>query len=223
MNADIEQDESAGAFVYLLLASVFIASLVACNLIFQKFFIWDPFSLYEFEISVGILPYPITFLVTDIISEVYGRRAAERVVIAGFIASMFICAVVLLALAVPATSWSPVNNEVFNQVFGLNGPAVLASMTAYLMAQFFDVRLFHFWKRVTKGRYLWFRNNASTMLSQLVDTSAVLILLCWAGVIEWDKFWILLANGYLFKVIFALLDTPFIYLGVFLTRKAVKE
>lgn len=201
-------------FVYLLLASVFVASLVACNLIFQKFFFWEPFGLYRFEVSVGILPYPITFLVTDIVSEIFGKRAATRMVTVGFIASIFISSVVMVSLAAPATEWSPLSDEVYARVFGLNGPAVMASLTAYLLAQYCDVRLFHFWRELTSGKHLWLRNNASTMLSQLVDTISVLSVLSLSGVISWEKFPELLLNGYLFKVVFAALDTPLIYLGV---------
>ncbi len=196
---------------YLILAGIFIASLVSCNLIFQKFFTWTPFGVYTFELSVGILPYPITFLVTDLISELYGKRKADQVVISGLIASVFVMGVVLLANYVPNTSWSPVNNELFEKVFGLQGPAVFASMIAYLSAQFIDVRVFHFWKKLTKGKHLWLRNNGSTFVSQFVDTAAVLILLCSAGVIEWSRFLPLLENGFLFKIMVALIDTPIIY------------
>ena len=100
---------------YLILAGIFIASLVSCNLIFQKFFTWTPFGVYTFELSVGILPYPITFLVTDLISELYGKKKADQVVISGLIASVFVMGVVLLANYVPNTSWSPVNNELFEK------------------------------------------------------------------------------------------------------------
>jgi len=141
--------------LYLILAGIFIASLVSCNLIFQKFFqidIWLPFvGDYTFAQSVGLLPYPITFLVTDIISEIYGRRKANQVVTAGLIASLFMLIVVTTADYVSATSWSPVDDATFNNVFGLSGAAVFASMMAYLFAQYIDIRLFHFWKQLTKG------------------------------------------------------------------------
>tara|TARA_S200000501_G_scaffold328142_1_gene327861 strand:+ start:297 stop:962 length:666 start_codon:yes stop_codon:yes gene_type:complete len=204
--------------LYLILSGIFIASLVSCNLIFQKFFTWTPFGLYTFELSVGILPYPITFLVTDLISELYGKKKADQVVISGLIASLFVMGVVLLANYVPNTSWSPVNDELFQKVFGLQGPAVFASMIAYLSAQFIDVRVFHFWKRLTKGKHLWLRNNGSTIVSQFVDTAAVLILLCSAGAIEWSRFLPLLENGFLFKITVALIDTPIIYGVIYLLK-----
>ncbi len=196
---------------YLILAGIFIASLVCSNLIFQKFFTWTPFGIYTFEISVGILPYPITFLVTDLISELYGKKKADQVVITGLIASVFVMGIILLADYLPQTDWSPVDSGTFNRVFGLFGPAVFASMVAYLIAQFIDIRMFHFWKRLTKGKHLWLRNNGSTIVSQFVDTAAVLSLLCLAGVIEWSRFLLLLENGFLFKVLIALFDTPVIY------------
>ena len=205
--------------LFLILSGVFIAALVSCNLIFQKFFSWSPFGLYTFEISVGILPYPITFLVTDIISEIYGRKKANKVVLAGLFSSLFVLAIIMVANATQATDWSPIDNDVFSSVFGLTGIAVGASMLAYLLAQFFDIRVFHFWKKLTKGKYLWLRNNASTFTSQLVDTATILILLCLSGSIAWDKFWLLLLNGFLFKVIMAMIDTPILYLVIGLIRK----
>ena len=196
--------------LYLIFAGIFIASLVACNLIFQKFFTWNFLGL-NFELSVGIIAYPVTFLVTDLISELYGKRRANQVVISGFCASIFTTLLIFISMNASAADWSPVDSVTFNKVFGLSAPAFLASMMAYLTAQFIDVRIFHFWKRLTKGKHLWLRNNASTMFSQLVDTSMVLLILCSAGAIGWERFGSLLVMGWLFKVIVALIDTPIIY------------
>jgi queuosine precursor transporter len=214
-----QEKRQEAEYLYLILAGIFIASLVSCNLIFQKFFHWNAFGLYTFELSVGILPYPLTFLVTDIISEIYGQKRANAVVTAGLVASIFVLGVVSLADVAPATSWSPVSDDMFRKVFGLTGVSVGASMTAYLLAQYIDIRIFHFWKTVTKGKHLWLRNNFSTMTSQLVDTLAVLVLLCAVGVIEWQMFWPLFVSGFLFKVIVAALDTPFLYLATWAIRK----
>ena len=205
--------------IYLILGALFISSLVVSNLIFQKFFYWDFFGIYTFEISVGILPYPITFLITDIISEVYGKRKANQVVTAGIFASFFSMLIVYVAGNVPATEWSPINNTLFNTVFGATAIAVLASMMAYLLAQYIDIQIFHFWKRLTKGKHLWLRNNFSTFLSQFVDTFTVLFLLCSFGKISWSLFSVLLASGFLFKVMVAVLDTPFLYAAVYVLRK----
>ena len=195
---------------YLILTGIFIASLVASNLIFQKFFTWN-FLGIDFELSVGIIAYPVTFLVTDLISELYGQKRANQVVVSGFFASVFTTLLVLISANANAVGWSPIDNTTFTKVFGLTGPAFFASMVAYLTAQLIDVRIFHFWKRLTKGKHLWLRNNASTMFSQLVDTSVILIILCSAGVIEWERFYSLWMMGWLFKVLVALIDTPIIY------------
>ena len=208
--------------LFLILSGLFIAALVCCNLIFQKFFTWTPFGIYTFEISAGIIPYPITFLVTDIISEVYGKKKANKVVTSGLVASVFVLGIVMIANSVTATEWSPVDNATFSDVFGLTGIAVGASMLAYLLAQFVDIRIFHFWKRLTQGKHLWLRNNASTFSSQLVDTATVLLLLCSAGAIEWDKFGVLFLNGFLFKIIMAMIDTPILYLVIGFIRKKFK-
>ena len=195
---------------YLILTGIFIASLVASNLIFQKFFTWN-FLGIDFELSVGIIAYPVTFLVTDLISELYGQKRANQVVVSGFFASVFTTLLVLISANANAVEWAPIDNTTFTKVFGLTGPAFFASMVAYLTAQLIDVRIFHFWKRLTKGKHLWLRNNASTMFSQLVDTSVILIILCSAGVIEWERFYSLWMMGWLFKVLVALIDTPIIY------------
>jgi len=218
------KDKQLARRIYLYLGALFITSLVVSNLIFQKFFYWHPvdieiFGSKLFEISVGILPYPITFLITDLISEIYGKKNANQIVIAGIFASFFSLLIVFVANEVPATNWSPVKDEMFSTVFGSTAIAVFASMAAYLFAQFVDIQIYHFWKRLTKGKHLWLRNNFSTFLSQFIDTFTVLFLLCSFGKIGWDKFSGLLVAGFLFKVIIAAIDTPFLYLGVYFFRK----
>ncbi|WP_235010930.1 queuosine precursor transporter [Aquimarina sp. AU119] len=216
------KDKRIAYRIYLILGALFISSLVVSNLIFQKFFYWDFFGMYTFEISVGILPYPITFLITDIISEIFGKKKANQIVTAGIFASFFSLLIVSASSYVPATAWSPINDDIFNQVFGATVIAVFASMMAYLFAQYIDIQVFHFWKRLTKGRHLWLRNNFSTFSSQLIDTLTVLLLLCSFGIIEWDRFGVLLLNGFLFKVLVAALDTPVLYLAVYIIRRRFK-
>ncbi|MGB5172839.1 queuosine precursor transporter [Eudoraea sp.] len=211
--------------IYIYLGALFITSLVVSNLIFQKFFFWKPFGDVTifgaslFEISVGILPYPITFLITDLISEIFGRRKANQIVTTGIFASFFSMGIILIADYVPAINSSPVNDEIFSQVFALSPLAVLASMLAYLCAQYVDIAIYHFWKRVTKGKYLWLRNNFSTFLSQIIDTTTVVGLLCLFGVLPWNLFQGLVISGVLFKIFIAFLDTPFLYLFVYIIRK----
>ena len=210
--------------IYLYIGGLFITSLVVSNLIFKKFFYWRPFEFTVFgnqlfELSVGILPYPITFLITDLISEIYGKKKANQIVIAGLFASFFSMGILWMANVVPALSNSPIDDATFQTVFALSPVAVLASMMAYLGAQFVDIRLYHFWKKLTEGRMLWLRNNFSTFSSQFIDTFSVISLLSLFGVLEWDLFWGLVLSGFLFKVLIAALDTPLLYLFVFLFRK----
>lgn len=220
----ILKDKLAAQRIYMVLGALFITSLVVSNLIFQKFFYWYPlhveiFGTKLFEISVGILPYPITFLITDLISEIYGKKRANQIVVTGIFASLFSLCIVLVSDAVPATNWSPVTDSMFNTVFGNTAIAVTASMLAYLFAQFIDIQIYHFWKRLTNGKHLWLRNNGSTFCSQFIDTLTILVLLCSFDIIAWEKFSGLLVSGILFKWFVALCDTPFMYLGVHLFKK----
>ncbi|WP_282133986.1 queuosine precursor transporter [Seonamhaeicola maritimus] len=221
------KDKLAAQRIYMLLGALFITSLVVSNLIFQKFFYWYPFDVEIFGsklfvISVGILPYPITFLITDLISEIYGKKRANQVVVTGIFASLFSVLIIYVADIVPAVSTSPINDSTFSNVFGRTILAVGASMIAYLFAQFVDIQIYHFWKRLTKGRHLWLRNNFSTWLSQFVDTFSVVFLLCFFEVLPWNLFKGLLISGFMFKVLVAACDTPFLYLGVYLFRRRFK-
>lgn len=221
------QATSAARKLYLYLAALFITSLVVSNLIFQKFFYWYPFDweilgFRLFELSVGILPYPITFLITDIISEIFGKKSANQVVIAGIFASFFSIGILLVAGKVPAIETSPVNDATFQKVFAMSPLAVLASMIAYLSAQFVDIRIYHFWKNLTKGKHLWLRNNFSTFVSQIIDSTTVILLLCAFELLPWDIFWGLVISSVIFKILVAALDTPFLYLFVGIIRRQFK-
>ena len=114
---------------------------------------------------------------------------------------------------------SPVDDILFKKVFGSTIIAVLSSMLSYLFAQYIDIHIYHFWKNLTKGKMLWLRNNFSTFFSQFVDTFTIIFLLCITNILEWDQFLGLLISGFIFKVFIALVDTPFLYLGVYLFRR----
>ncbi|QLG47198.1 queuosine precursor transporter [Costertonia aggregata] len=214
--------------LYLYLGALFITSLVVSNLIFQKFFYWNPFGDIKvfgvslFEVSVGILPYPVTFLITDLISEIFGKKKANQIVTVGIFASFFSMAIVLVADAAPAIPTSPIGDATFSKVFALSPIAVLASMLAYLFAQYVDIAIYHFWKKLTKGKYLWIRNNFSTFLSQFIDTFTVVGLLCIFKVLPWSMFYGLVISGFIFKIFIAFLDTPFLYFFVYIIRKRFK-
>ncbi len=223
-----QKDKKLAYQIYLYLGALFITSLVVSNLIFQKFFYWNPFGKIElfgaplFEISVGVLPYPVTFLITDLISEIFGKKKANQIVTAGIFASFFSMGFIYISDAVPAIPSSPIDDALFRRVFALSPIAVLASMIAYLSAQYVDIAIYHFWKKLTKGKYLWLRNNFSTFLSQFIDTFTVVGLLCIFGVLPWSLFYGLVISGFIFKIFIAFLDTPFLYFFVYLIRRRFK-
>ncbi len=206
--------------LYLILTALFITSLISCNLIANKFISID-LGFKTFIISAGVLPYPITFLITDILSEIYGRKKTNKVVILGFIASIFTLSIIWIGGQFSAIENSPINNSQYQIVFQNTWKVILASMIAYLSAQFLDVRLFHFWKKLTNGKHLWLRNNASTMCSQLVDTTLVVCVL-FAGSLSSDKMIDLIFDGWIFKTLCAFIDTPIFYILNSTIRKKLR-
>lgn len=173
-------------------------------------------NIYAMSIPVGLIAYPFTFLATDMISELFGRKKAQSVVWIGFFLNMYMLLLMTLANWFPNSYGVSGGLELFDGVYEFVVANTLSSMVAYLIAQSVDVRLFHYLKRVTKGKYLWIRNNGSTMFSQLVDSTAILGILYYSGnlgdnVTTVGALIILIINSYLFKFFFALFDTPIIY------------
>ena len=206
--------------LYIFLCAIFISSLVTCNLIANKFVTVD-LGFKVFIVSAGILPYPLTFLVTDLISELYGQKKANIVVFSGFVASMFVLLFLWLGGQFNAIPDSIVNDDTYNKVFQNAWRIIAASMIAYLFAQFIDVRIFHFWKRLTNGKHLWLRNNGSTIASQLVDTTLVVMIL-FVGVWEPSNIISAIIDGWLFKMLMAAIDTPIIYGVIHLLKGKVE-
>ena len=207
--------------VFLVLSGIFLGTLAMLNILGISRFIDFSFTVFglriPMELAVGVLPYPITFICTDLISELYGRKRATDVVWVGLLLNVWVMFILWLGGALPGSE-SPVFFEIRTLAFG----AVTASMIAYLFAQWCDVQMFHFWKWLTGGRHLWLRNNGSTLVSQLVDTVAVILLTHFyakALPIEatepvWPQLLTFIASGYIFKVVVALVDTGPIYLLV---------
>lgn len=210
-------DVQRAGFIYLMLAALFIASLVTCNLIANKFVLVD-LGFTTFKVSAGVLPYPLTFLITDILSEIYGRKRTNAVVASGFLATLLVLLILFLGHSFPALDNSPVTEEEYSSVFRNSWRVISASMVAYLAAQFLDVRLFHFWKKLTKGKKLWLRNNFSTIFSQLVDTILVTTVI-FIGVEDFQFISSLVWDGWLFKILFAAADTLVIYIVIYFFRK----
>jgi uncharacterized PurR-regulated membrane protein YhhQ (DUF165 family) len=221
--------------VFLILAGLFICAMTLLNVVGITRFI----QLGPMALAVGVLPYPLTFLVTDLISELYGRSRASFLVWIGLVLNFFILGVLWLGQHIPPVAadnqppWQVIHLaesialpngeqisghvELFGLIYACTSGAVVASMLAYITAQFCDVQLFHYFKRLTKGKYLWVRNNFSTLTSQLVDSVMVISVtfgvLWWAGEMTTAALLVLMGSNYLFKMTVALADTlPFYFL-----------
>lgn len=208
--------------LYSCLASVFLTSLTLGNVVGVTKFV----DLGWFVIPAGLLAYPFTFLATDLISELYGKRRAQSIVWVGFGMNIFMLSLMWLGHRLPDAAGVSGAAATFDTVYAFMKPNVAASMIAYLVAQSVDVSLFHFWRRVTGGRHLWLRNNGSTMLSQIVDTVLITSILYASGglgtaIDSVDELVPLMVSSYSFKLVFAALDTPLFYLGVYTLRDRV--
>ncbi|OUT74144.1 MAG: transporter [Synechococcus sp. TMED19] len=203
---------------FLVLSGLFLGTMAMLNILgLTRFVTLGAIGGWPLIVAVGALPYPLTFLCTDLISEIWGEKKASQLVWVGLLLNGWIVFILWLGGVLPGSD-SSTYFEVQRLAFGSVG----ASMVAYMTAQFTDVRLFHFWKKLTNGRALWLRNNGSTLISQLVDTSAVVLISHFAGdVLPIDaslpvlpQLLNLIAAGYVFKLIAALIDTGPFYLLV---------
>jgi uncharacterized PurR-regulated membrane protein YhhQ (DUF165 family) len=255
--------------LFLLFAGLFLGTLAMLNILGITRFIvfaswsdgtglsWGQWGEISFAVAVGVLPYPLTFLCTDFISELYGRRRANLVVWIGLILNLWVISILWFAGKLPmqvemvSHGLDAAGNAVFGPplpepIYDENGAfvrfnedwtfyrvqqlafgAVAASMIAYLVAQLVDVHVFHFWKKLTRGKHLWLRNNGSTLISQLVDTTAVILITHFYArslPISQDQplmrqLMLFIATGYVFKLVMAMLDTiPFMIGTRYLTR-----
>ena len=226
---------------FVVLAGIFLCAMTLLNVIGITRFV----QLGPLALAVGVLPYPLTFLCTDLICELYGKARANFLVTVGLGLNFFILGVLLLGNSIPSVPaenmppWqilqlaAPValpNGDLVEQSVGLyqliyatTSGAMVASMLAYVAAQYCDVHLFHFWKRVTKGKHLWIRNNFSTLMSQMVDSLMVISVTFGAAFMRGDialqSMLVLIASNYAFKAVVALLDTGPLYLAVHYLRK----
>lgn len=206
--------------IFLLLLCIFVAVLLLTNIIVTKHF-----NLGGFVLTAGAITYPFTFSLLDIISELYGPKKAKLAVWMGLIGSLFMTAVLQLVMRLPSYAKAPVDHATFQLLFGFTPGIVLGSMVAYLTAQFIDIYLFDWARRLTKNKHLWFRNNISTLISQFIDT-LLFGLVAWivwpffalnesVAPLPWSAWYQITINEYAFKVVFTILNTPLVYAGVY--------
>jgi uncharacterized integral membrane protein (TIGR00697 family) len=221
--------------VFLVLAGTFIGSMTMLNILGTSRFVDLSFEIAGVQIpmalAIGVLPYPVTFLCTDFISELYGQKRANFLVWVGLMLNVWVVVFLWLGGILPpvplidaSTGLPPTDayDFAFFRIRYLTMGAVVGSMIAYLAAQLCDVSLFHFWKRLTNGRHLWLRNNGSTLISQFVDTFCVITITHFyakgipldPNAAIWPQLWVFIASGYVFKLVIALSDTLPFYVGV---------
>jgi uncharacterized integral membrane protein (TIGR00697 family) len=196
-------------FPLLLLSGIFCACLTAAAVLAAKILRIGPFS-----VPAGVLAYCLTFVCTDVISEIWGRRCANMVVLTGFVGLVLTFALVRLALWWPAAPlWD--QEDAFQGVLGMTPRIIMASLTAYVLSQFYDVWLYNLLKDRTRGRHLWLRNNLATILSQLLD-SVVFIAVAFWGVMPLCP---LIIGQWAVKAAVALCDTPLVYAALWGIRR----
>lgn len=198
---------------FIFLTALFVAALVTGDFIGGKFFV-----LFGRSFSAGIIPFPLTFVLTDVVNEFYGKHGARRLTYAGLAAAVFVWAVINVALALPTSPESPISDAIFRGAFGTSARLYLASLTAYTLGQLLDISIFQFLRRLTGHRLIWLRATGSTVVSQAID-SFVVSLVFLVGTRSLLFITTNAANNYLGKLAMAVLLTPLIYAGHALFRR----
>lgn len=201
------------------LFALFIALLIGMNLLGGKIT-----TLFGVSVSVGIFMVPLSFLITDIVEEVYGKKVVKNFIFIGVI-TMIIVFLYTSLFVVLSPNERYTYNEEYKIIFSNSLRMFIASIVAFVLAQTHDVIAFEWWKKKTKGKMLWLRNNLSTIISQLIDTSVFMFIAFYQIAPKFTVGFIisLIIPYYLFKAGFAIVDTPFIYLGVKWLKKGKQE
>lgn len=195
--------------VFLVLAGVFVTNAILGELMGGKLFTVGPFTM-----SIGVLPWPVVFLTTDLINEYFGRNGVKRLTLMTVALIIYAFVVLYAAIAVPAASFSPVNDEAFKTVFGASLWIIVGSVLAFLASQLIDVMVFWFFRNKTGGRMLWLRATGSTAISQLVDSFVIIGVAFWLpGLVKTEEFLTVAASNYSYKFLIAVGLTPLVYLA----------
>ncbi len=208
--------------VYTALVAAFVTCLVVADITGSKFFRLPLFSIGSYEFvshSVGMLSFPVTFLLTDLVNEYFGARAARRATFVGLACALLAFSLIWVGRHLPVAPFSPVPQAAFESVFAMSNRLYVASLTAYLVGQLCDIWVFGVLKRATGGKLVWLRATGSTVVSQMLDSLLVTFIL-FQGVAGPDgqpmptgQIATMAATGYILKFVLALLLTPLVYLG----------
>lgn len=183
---------------------IFITSLIVANMVTGKIL-----NLFGLVVPGAAICYAFTFLCTDIVSELEGKKEAHRLVILGFICSIFATGLIYLTQILPAADFATGQAEAYSILLGINPRVVIASMVAYFISQWVDVNIFHAIRNKTGGRHKWLRNTASTSMSQILDTGIFITIAFWHVV---PNIWVMIGSQYLLKLFISIMDTPVFYL-----------
>ena len=208
---------------YNILAGIFVTSDLCSTIICGKFIDIPLFGFGEFATPAGTFVYPVTFLISDIITEVYGQHKAKTVVIMSFCSTVYMFAIINIIDNLQIASCSLLQTLEFSKVFHLSSMNFIASSIAFLFSQFLDIKIFSLLKSYMPGRYLWLRNGVSTITAQIIDTLIFFFILTVMGVLPVSIFWTVFLSTIFIKIIWAILDTPLFYLSVFFLKHLDKN
>ena len=205
--------------VYIILAGIFIANAIVAELIGGKLI-----DVGSAVMSIGILPWPIVFITTDLINEYFGEKGVKKLSLITAVLIAYTFFVLYLAMKIPSTGISSVTTDQFNAVFGQSQLIIIGSIVAFLASQLIDVSIFHFVKKRTGNKMIWLRSTGSTAISQFFDSFIVLgIAFYLPGIMDTKTFIISGLTGYTVKLAIAVLMTPLIYLGHYLIENYLKK
>lgn len=197
--------------LFTILSAVFLTALILAETTGGKLIQFAVGDGLIFTLTMGVIPFPVTFIVTDIINEYYGRRGIRFITVLGMVMVLFALILLQVAMAIPAAAISPVSDEAFNSVFGVSTRIIVGSLTAYLIGQFVDIFVFHRLRRLTRGRMLWLRATGSTVVSQFID-SFVVLFIAFLGPLSVGQIFGIGLTNYLYKFGIAVAITPLLYL-----------
>ena len=198
------------------LTALFAGLLVVSNILAVKVF-----TVLGFDLPAAVIVYMATFLNTDVIGEVYGKKMASRAIRAGFVAQIFVLFFIYIAIEVPAAPFFEMQTE-YEMILGGSFQVIIASLVSYLVSQNLDVFIFHKLKERHGRRHLWLRNNFSAVITQFVDTS-IFIVIAFIGTVPANVLISMIFMQYIAKIIIVILDTPIVYLLVGVARKQLDK
>ncbi len=211
---------SRSDMLYIGLAIIFCTLVVVSNMITLKLFKAPFFE--GFALPAGLITYPLSFIISDLVTEIFGERKAKLMVCLGL--AMNFLALILIQFAILLPIYDPVNQQIFSNAFELSTATVLGSMTAYITAQLVDIKIFGWIKKRTKEKHLWLRNNASTLISQFIDSIIVDTIIFYFGFgfsLEYVSQIIFISYAY--KAFFSIANTPLFYLAVHAAKNFIKK